>query len=541
MNEAETLDYVVIGSGFGGSVCALRLSEKGYRVAVLEAGRRWNADDFPQSNWSLRRWIWRPGLGLRGFFNIRFFRHVTVLHGQAVGGGSITYAGTLLVPPDTVWSQGSWAGLEDWVTLMPGHFRTAQRMLGVGTNRRPGEADRRLARMAAAAGFGDRYRLTEVGVYFGDPDTPPGAVHHDPYFDGEGPPRRTCIACGGCMMGCRHGAKNTLDLNYLHLAERRGVQVMAETRVSAIRPRGADDGSQGYRIKAVHRGRKLHLQARGVVLAAGSLGTQELLLRMREDGSLPCLSPRVGCDVRTNAESLIGVRYPGTKVDLSRGVAIGSGVHLDDGRTHIEATRYPRGADAMGLLLTVMVRGDTHWRRIGRWVATLAGQLVRHPWRTLRSVQPFGFARETIIFLCMQTQDATLRMRLARRVWWPFRKRLVTEGAKVPTCIPEANAFAEAGARLTGGVAGTSIGEIMFDVPMTAHLMGGAVMGADPDKGVCDSRCRVFGYRNLYVCDGSVLSSNLGVNPSLAITALAEHAMSHVPPREGVPVSSRDG
>jgi cholesterol oxidase len=528
MSDAFDYDYIVIGSGFGGSVSALRLGEKGYRVAVLESGRRWRAQDFPRTTWSLRRWLWRPGLGLRGFFNIRFFRHVMVLHGQAVGGGSITYANTLLVPSDEVWAQGSWAGLEDWTTTMPAHYRTAQRMLGVATNRRLDAADWRLRDMAEAAGFGDSFRPTRVGVYFGADGDTPGTTRPDPYFDGEGPSRTSCIGCGGCMVGCRYGAKNTLDLNYLYLAEKLGARVQAETRVIEVVAEGAGDGSEGFRVTAVHRGRRQVLRARGVVVAAGSLGTQDLLLRMREQGCLPRLSDRLGHDVRTNAESLIGVRYPGSTVDLSRGIAIGSGIHLD-GKTHIEATRYPRGSDAMGLLLTVMVRGGGHWKRIAAWLATLARDLVRHPLRTLRMLQPFGFARETIIFLCMQTLDSTLRMRLARRWYWPFRKKLVTEGAKVPTCIPEANAFAEASAKLTGGVAGTTLSEILFDTPMTAHCMGGAVMGSDPEQGVCDSRCRVFGYRNLYVCDGSVLSSNLGVNPSLTITALAEHAMSHVP------------
>lgn len=530
MSETFDFDYIIAGSGFGGSVSALRLSEKGYRVAVLETGKRWSPETLPRSNWSLRQWLWRPGLGLRGFFNIRLFRHVMVLHGNAVGGGSITYANTLLVPPDDIWSQGSWAGLEDWAQVMPEHFRTAQRMLGVATNRRLAEADHRLKAMAEAAGVGATFRPTEVGVYFGPEGEVPGREHPDPYFNGKGPPRRSCIGCGGCMVGCRFGAKNTLDLNYLYLAEGLGAEVHAQTRVVDIRPLGAADGADGYRITALQAGRRCRWTCRGVVVAAGSLGTQELLMRLRENGALPRLSAQLGSGVRTNAESLIGVRYPGSRVDLSRGIAIGSGIHLD-GHTHIEATRYPRGSDAMGLLLTVMVRGNGRWRRVAAWLGTLAWQLMRHPWRTLRSVQPFGFARETIIFLCMHTLDATLRMRLKRRWYAPLRKRLVSEGQRIPTCIPEANAFAEAAARLTGGVAGTSITEVLFDMPMTAHCMGGAVMGVDPGQGVCDSRCRAFGYRNFLICDGSVLSSNLGVNPSLTITAVVEHAMSHVPVR----------
>ena len=524
-------DYIVIGSGFGGSVAALRLTEKGYRVAVLEMGRRWTPDRLPLTNWSLRRWLFAPRLGFHGFFSMRLFRHVMVLHGNAVGGGSITYANTLLVPPDSVWSDGTWAGLEDWSRVMPQHYATARRMLGVVTNPLLGPADEKLRVIADACGVADSFYPTEVGVYFGQPGDPPGTARADPYFGGEGPARQSCIGCGGCMIGCRHGAKNTLDLNYLYLAEKQGARVIPETRVVDVRPLGAADGADGYRVTSVRaasilRAGRTELTCRGVVFAASSLGTQDLLLRLRLSGALPQLSAALGRNVRTNAESLIGVRYPGE--DLSTGLAIGSGIYLDQ-KTHIEAIRYPRGSDAMGFLLTVLTRGRPGLTRIGTWLWTLLWLLLTRPLITLRTLVPLGFAKETLILLVMQNVDGRLTMRLKRPWYWPFARTLTTAGARVPTFIPAANELAMKGAKATGGVAATSIVEILFNVPMTAHCMGGAAMAKSGEEGVCDGRGRVFGYLNMYVCDGSMIGANLGVNPSLTITALAEHAMSHVP------------
>lgn len=526
MNPRHDFDYIVIGSGFGGSVAALRLSDKGYRVGVLEQGRRWTPETLPRTNWSLSRWLWMPWLGLRGFFSLRFFRHVVVLHGNAVGGGSITYANTLLVPSPEVWRQGEWADLLDWDAVMPAHYATATRMLGVARNRRIGPADERLRELCDAEGLGDAYRLTGVGVYFGSDDEAPGTPHRDPYFDGAGPARASCIGCGGCMIGCRHGAKNTLDINYLYLAERRGAQLRAETRVLRIRPLNDADGDAGYRVD-VREGRGLFarrrtLTAKALVVAASSLSTQDLLLRAKARGDLPALSAMLGKRVRTNAESLIGVRFPGSDVDLSQGIAIGSGVQLD-ADTHVEATRYPAGSDAMGLISTLMARGRRDWLRV------FARMLLREPRQLWRVLRPRDWARESMILLCMQTIDGHLDMRLERRWFWPFRKMLQSHGPRIPTSIPQANAFAEKLAARFGGVALTSVTEMLFDIPMTAHCIGGATMGADDAHGVCDAQGRVHGYRNLYVCDGSLISANLGVNPSLTITALAEHVMSAIP------------
>jgi cholesterol oxidase len=538
MSSDHDFDFLVVGSGFGGSVSACRLAEKGYRVGVIEMGKRWTAADFPKTTWNLRRWMWRPGLKLFGFYDMRPFRHVMILCGNAVGGGSITYANTLLAPPERVWDDGSWNGLADWRRDMPAHYAAARRMLGVTENRILGEADHLLKRAADAQGCGDTFYKTDVAVYFGDA---PGVPHPDPYFGGDGPPRSSCIGCGGCMVGCRYNAKNTLDKNYLYFAEKRGAKVFAETRVVDLRPIGPPgaSGRDGYEL-TVERStawlfkQRRTLTARQVVLAASSLGTMDLLMRARQRGSLPRISDRLGCDVRTNAESIVGVRFPGKQRDMSNGIAIGSGIHIDP-FTHIEATRYSRGSDVLGLIATLLVNG-AGWRRIVTWLATA----IRHPIRFARAAWPFGFARQTLIFLVMQTIDTTLRMRLRRRWFWPFRRLLCSEGSRIPTNIPQANAFVERAAAELGGIPITSWFEILFAMPMTAHCIGGCAMGADAERGVIDARHRAFGYEGLYIVDGSAVGANLGVNPSLTIAALAERAMSFIPARRAVDAGGED-
>jgi cholesterol oxidase len=522
-------DYVVVGSGFGGSVSACRLAEKGYSVGVIEMGKRWTAKDFPKTTWNLRKWVWRPGLKLFGFYDMRPFKHVVILCGNAVGGGSITYANTMLVPPESVWRGGSWQGLADWEAEMPRHYASARRMLGVTENRILADADHLLKKMADEQGVGHTFYRTDVAVYFGAEGEAQGTEHPDPYFGGEGPPRSSCIGCGGCMVGCRFNAKNTLDKNYLYFAEKRGAKIIAETRVVDIRPLGAADGSDGYEITTerstawLFKERKT-ITARHVVLSASALGTMDLLLRLKRNGSLPAVSDRLGHDVRTNSESLIGVRFPGSRFDMSKGIAIGSGIHIDQ-FTHIEATRYSRGSDILGLIATMLVSGRG-WRRIVAWIASA----FRHPLRFSRAAWPFGFARQTLIFLVMQTIDATLQFELRRRWFWPFTRLLCSAGERIPTNIPAANVFAERAAASFGGIAITSTSEILFDLPMTAHCIGGCVMGADAAHGVIDAQHRVFGYQGLYVIDGAAVGANLGVNPSLTITALAERAMTFIPP-----------
>jgi cholesterol oxidase len=464
---------------------------------------------------------------------MRFFRHATILHGCAVGGGSITYATTLLRPPDKVWDMGSWAGLADWKREMPQHYDAASRMLGVVRNRILGPADRLLKDVAGEAGVGDSFYHTNVAIFQGPEGTPGGTSFADPFFGGEGPARTTCIACGGCMIGCRHGAKNTLDLNYLYLAEKHGAQLFAETRVIDVKPLADETGAGGYEVRTVSSTawlarRPRRFTCRHVVLSASALGSMELLFHLKQKGSLPRLSGQLGNRVRTNSESLIGVRIPNSPEDLSQGVAIGSGVYIDE-HTHIEAVRYPSGSDVMSFLATILTGGRPGWGRILLWAKNLAFSLLRHPFKTLRVLQPFKWARECVILLCMQALEGHIDMRWERPWFWPFRRFLVSRGQRMPTYIPKANEFAERFARRSGGVAMSMLPEILFDLPGTAHCLGGCVIADSVEHGVVDARHRVFGYRNMYICDGSVVAANLGVNPSLTIAALTERAMSFIP------------
>lgn len=526
-------DFIVIGSGFGGSVSAYRLTQKGYKVAVIEMGRRWRPKDLPRTSWFLHRWFWRPKLGLRGFFNIRLFRHVTIYHGCAVGGGSITYAATLLEPPAKVWDSGTWASLADWRAEMPEHYATAGRMLGAVENKILGPADQLLQHTAEAAGCAHTLYRTRVGI-FQSSNTEAGQTFEDPFFAREGPPRTTCIGCGGCIMGCRYGAKNTLDLNYLYLAEKHGARVFPETKVVNVKPLNDSlDGSDGYEVRTVKstawfRAHPQRLTCRAVVFAASSLGTMELLFRLRENGSLPAISVQLGRHVRTNSESLIGARMPGSREDYSQGVAIGSGIYIDE-HTHIEAVRYPRGSDTMSLLTTTLTDGRPGFGRIAIWARNVMRSLLLHPIEWWRLARPWGWAKEAVILLCMQALDGEIEMCWQRPWFWPFRKFLVSRGEKVPTYIPQANQFAKKFAQVAGGAAMSTLPEILFDVPGTAHCIGGCVIADSATHGVVDSQQCVFGYKNMYICDGSVVAANLGVNPSLTITALAERAMSFVP------------
>lgn len=523
-------DYLIIGSGFGGSVSACRLAEKGYSVAVMEMGKRWTAKDFADSNWNLKKWIWRPGAGLRGFFNMRPFRHVMIICGNAVGGGSITYANTLLVPPDHIWAEGSWAGATNWTASMPRYYAMAEQMLGVTENQLLGPADHLLKQMGDEIGVGHTFKPTRVATFFPPAGEAGGKTYPDPYFGGAGPDRGTCTGCGGCMTGCKHNAKNTLDKNYLYFAEKLGTQVFAETQVIDVSPlNGKQDGSDGYQVvtkssTARLNSRRRTWRARHVIFSASSLGTQELLFRLKQSGSLPNISDDLGNRVRTNAESILGVRFPGKDIDLSKGIAIGSSIYIDE-HTHIEATRYAAGDDAMGATSTLMVGGKGGLTRILLWLWAA----LRHPRMFLSMSNPSGFARETLIFLVMQTLDASLRMRLKRNWWWPFTKMLSSEGKPIPTNIPQANAFTQKVAKQFGGLPMTTLSEILFNIPLTAHCMGGCAIAKTPEEGVIDTQNRVFNYKNLYVIDGSMLSANLGVNPSLTITALAERAMSFIP------------
>jgi cholesterol oxidase len=392
-----------------------------------------------------------------------------------------------------------------------------------------------LQRVAESAGVSETYYCTRLAILQPPEGEPAGRVVPDPFFNGEGPQRSTCIACGGCMLGCRYGAKNTLDLNYLYLAEKHGAQLFPETKVVDVKPLdGIDDGSAGYEVSTTKStgwvGPKLRrFTSHGIVFSASSLGTMELLFQLTEKGSLPAISAQLGKHVRTNSESLIGARTPGCGEDFSQGVAIGSGVYIDE-HTHIEAVRYPRGSDSLSFLTTILTDGRPGPQRIALWSKNIVAALLRHPIQTLRFLQPFGFARESVILLCMQALENHIEMQWKRPWFWPFRKFLVSRGGKVPTYIPQANDFAKKFAKLSGGTAMSMVPEILFDIPGTAHCIGGCAIAGSPERGVVDAQQRVFGYENMYICDGSVVAANLGVNPSLTITALAERAMSFIPP-----------
>jgi cholesterol oxidase len=521
-------DWVVVGSGFGGSVSALRLSEKGYKVAVLECGRRFEDKDFPKSTWDLRRYFWAPRLGLRGIFRLSPMKDVAILSGSGVGGGSLGYANTLYVPPSKFFKDPQWADLADWEKELRPHYDEAKRMLGVVNVETDDASDDLLREYGEHLGVGDTYTKTPVGIFFGEA----GETVPDPFFGGEGPDRTGCTLCARCMVGCPVGAKNTLVKNYLWLAERRGAEVIPDRTVTEIRPLGAADGSDGYAVTSERSGMipgrgKRTITARGVVVAAGALGTNKLLQRCRLGGALPKISSRLGELVRTNSEMILAVTVPEDyPEDLTKRVAISGSIYPDPD-THIETVSYGKAGDSMGLLYTLLVGDGTRVTR----PLKLLGQILRHPLRFAQMLWPKGWSRRTIILLVMQTLDNAIALRPKRLPSGNVILQTEQDPEKPnPTFIPIANEAAEWLAERTGGVAQSSVTEALFNVPTTAHILGGAVIGHDPDDGVVDARQRVFGYENLLVCDGSAVPANVGVNPSLTITALAEHAMSEVPP-----------
>jgi cholesterol oxidase len=537
--EGSVYDYdvLVVGSGFGGSVTALRLAEKGYRVHVIESGRRFADEDFAKTSWHLSRYLWAPRLKLFGVQRIHRLPDVMLLAGAGVGGGSLNYANTLYVPPAAFFQDPQWAHIADWQAELAPHYETATRMLGVVTNPCDGPVEQLMRQTADDLGVGDTFRKTPVGVFFGKP----GVRVADPYFGGSGPERTGCNQCGNCMVGCRVGAKNTLVKNYLALAERLGATIEPLRTVVGVQP--IDDGSRGagYRVTTeatgawVRKGRKT-VTASQVVFAAGAWGTQRLLQRMSYDGLLGDLSPALGRQTRTNSEALLGatsVRVP-RDVDLTRGVAITSSFHVDP-ETHVENVRYGKGSNAMGLLATILVEGGGSVPRPLRFLA----QAFRHPVDFLRALSVRRWSERTIIGLVMQSRDNSITVSARRRLTGGVGLTSKQgHGAPNPTWIPAGHkAIRQLAIRLherteIRSMAGGSLGEIV-NMPMTAHYLGGAVISDDPAKGVVDPWHRVWGYPGLHIVDGSAVSANLGVNPSLTITAQAERAMSFWPNRGG--------
>ena len=530
-------DVVIVGSGFGGSVAALRLAEKGYRVRVYEAGRRFEDEDFAKTNWNLRRYLWAPALGCHGVQRIHRLPHVMILAGAGVGGGSLNYANTLYQPGSVFFRDPQWEGIADWETELSVHYATAKRMLGVVEHYpHTGPVERIMSGAAADLGVGDTFRRAPVGVWFGTP----GERIPDPFFGGEGPDRTGCTLCGNCMVGCRVGAKNTLMKNYLALAERRGVRIDALRTVTEVRelPGG------GFTVTTQRSGAWLRparrvVTARQVVLAAGTWGTQQLLHRMKASGALPRLSDALGRLTRTNSEALDGA--VATKVpeslQLARGIAITTSFHVDE-RTHVENVRYGPGSNLMGALATVLVPGD---RGIGRRLGSLISQVLRSPVRQFRLGSLRRWSERGIIALVMQNADNSLTLSLRRRFGRLVMTSAQGHGEPNPSHLPQAHVAAAAiAARVAqeGGVPAEARGSWpeVFGIPLTAHFLGGAVISATPSDGVIDAFHRVWGHPGLHVVDGAAVPANPGVNPSLTITALAERALSYWP-RAGEPDS----
>nr|WP_242677462.1 GMC family oxidoreductase [Streptomonospora litoralis] len=530
----------MVGSGFGGAVSALRLTEKGYKVGILEAGRRFTPETLPETSWDLANFIWAPALGMYGIQRIHLLRDVMILAGSGVGGGSLNYANTLYTPLDDFYDDPQWCGITDWRAELAPHYDQARRMLGVRTNPTMTPSDAHLEKVAEDMGVGDTFHLAPVGVYFGDGQdgdgehrAEPGESGGDPYFGGAGPQRRACVECGSCMTGCRHGAKNTLTENYLYFAERDGAVIHPMTTVERLRelPPRADRGP-GYAVDTLATGaprKRAHARtftARQVVVAAGTYGTQSLLHRMRDGGLLPRMSERLGSLTRTNSESLAGAMSKSSdpREDFSRGVAITSSMHPDS-RTHVEPVRYGKGSNAMGLLATMQVPGGG---RVPRWLRFL-GLAARHPYVFARSLSVRRFSERTIIGLVMQSLDNSLTTFTRRGL---LGGRVLTSrqghGEPNPTWIPQGQEVMSRLAEEIDGHAGGTVGEVL-DIPLTAHFLGGCPIGASPETGVVDPYHRLYGHPGVHVVDGSAVSANLGVNPSLTITAQAERAMSFWP------------
>jgi cholesterol oxidase len=536
MSQERDYDWLVIGSGFGGSVAALRLAEKGYRVAILECGRRFADDEFAERLGDVRRAIWMPRLGLHGTLRLTAFKDVTILTGSGVGGGSLVYAQTLYRAEERFFEQ--WRSVSGSAPDLDPYYDIAERMLGVVTSPRRTTADELMLEVAGQMGVADTFQATRVGVYFGEP----GVTVADPFFGGEGPERSGCIECGQCMVGCRHNAKNTLLKNYLWFAERRGVRIIPDRMATSIRPLGAVDGADGYAVTSRPSGAWLRsgedtLTAHGVVVAAGALGTNLLLARCKDEGTLPEISERLGHLVRTNSESLTAVTVPEDR-GWSKSIAI-TGSVFPDADSHVEFVTYGTGGDLMGLLFTVLTGDGT---RLTRPLKLLA-EILRHPVRFGRTSDPRGWSRRSILAGVMQTLDNSMQL-VPKRAGRGRRLKLTTRQDSEnpsPTYLPLANEFAERLADATGGVAQSFITEALLNTPVTAHVLGGAIPADDRRGGVVDHDHRVFGYQNLIVCDGSAIAANPGVNPSLTITAMAERVMTSVPDAATVASGVRAG
>lgn len=522
-------DYVIVGSGFGGAVSALRLSQKGYSVLVIEKGRWFSGQSHAKSAWNLSRWLWLPILGWRGIMKLTVFRHLTVYSGVGVGGGSLTYGATLPTPKSAFFNSGSWASMQNWEQVLKPHYEEALRMLGATVNPNLTEADFAIKKLAEDIGKERAFEAARVGVFFTQKSNP-YSFEADPYFDGEGPARRGCISCGSCMTGCRHEAKNTLDKNYLFFAQKKGAVIQADTEVEDVVPAGKKDGSQGYFVTCrganpYSRGPKRVFYAKGVVFAGGVLGTVPLLIRLKASGALDRLSNAVGNFIRTNNETITSVTSFKDEVNFATGVSIGSVLHTDE-NSHLEPINQNSSSGLLRLLTAPKVKGSHIFSRLGAFVKVM----LLNPKNNLRVLFTKNWGEKTLQLLFMQHLDSTLKFEkgMGNRI----RTALGTGNAPSNN-IPESSFLTEKVAEIVGGQAAMGMTEAVLGTPSTAHILGGAVMGDSSECGVINDKSEVYGYQNLYVCDGSAISANPGVNPSLSITAITEWSMSHIPTKKG--------
>lgn len=526
-------DYVIVGSGFGGSVSAMRLTEKGYSVLVLERGKRFEDRDFPKSNWNLPKYLWLPALRFHGFFEMTFMNGLLAMHGSGVGGGSLGYGNVLIEPDDHLFASPSWSHLNDWKTELQPHYQSARKMLGVTRNPRRLPADEVCRQIAESLGYGHTFESLPVGVFFGEENVKVA----DPFFNGAGPGRSGCNFCGGCMVGCRYGAKNTLMKNYLYFAEKNGAEVRAQVKVVDIKPLTLEDHSHGVineaRYAVVYQSSTSPIKHRqtvfamNVIVSAGTIGTLELLFRCRDETkSLHKISGQLGNRVRTNSENILGVTARKRDVDYSKGIAISSIFNADE-VTRVEPVRFNDGSSFIRMLSAPIIEGTNNM--FMRFVKML-WEILSHPWDFLYSKIFSRWARSTTILLVMQTEENLTRIRLGRSFFTFGRKGLVVQHEKEHSAesLPLAHTVARAFADKVDGVPATSFTDSLFNFPTTAHLMGGVPFGKDEQEGVIDLNFEVFNYPGLYVVDGSVMPANPGVNPSLTITALAEYAMSKI-------------
>lgn len=536
--SANVYDYVIIGSGFGGSVSAMRLTEKGYSVLVLEKGKRFEDKDFAKTNWQYWKYLWMPALRAHGILQISILKGVMVLHGAGVGGGSLGYANVLEVPTDETFATPAWNSPLPWGEILKPHYETAKKMFGVARNPKLWKADLLLKEMADERGMGHTFRATDVGSYFGEA----GVTVPDPYFGGEGPARAGCQHCGGCMVGCRHNAKNTLPKNYLYFAEKRGAKVQAEVEVMNVRPLTTDGGRSAVnglpsdaRYEVTYRDstklfkRTQTVHAKNVIFSAGVMGTMKLLLNLRDvKKSLPKLSRRLGTMVRTNSEGLLGSVARKSDINYSEGVAISS-IYNHDEMTRIEPVRYPDGSSLMRFLAAPLI--DKNFS-IPRRILNFLGWALTHPIDFGKALFLPGWAHNVTILLVMQHADNRMRFKIGKSIFTLFRTGMVAEeepGYTINAQVEGSHEITREFAKRTNGVPLGSIGENLLNLPTTAHILGGAPMGRNADEGVIDEKFAVHHYEGMYIIDGSVMPANPGVNPSLTITALAEFAMSKIP------------